>query len=65
MGSTFAFKLLGGWDRVGAGVPRSEANPNQMWKGHELAVLDHEKVFGYLKLAEGEAKPWRRFGMVV
>jgi hypothetical protein len=40
---------------------REAENPNLMWKGHELAVLDHEKVFGYLKLAEGEAKPWRRF----
>ena len=40
---------------------REAENPNLMWKGHELAVLDHEKVFGYLKLVEGEAKPWRCF----
>lgn len=40
---------------------REAENPNLMWKGHELAVLDHEKVFGYLKLADGEANPWRRF----
>jgi hypothetical protein len=40
---------------------REAENPNLMWKGHELAVLDHEKVFGYLKIAEGEAKPWRQF----
>lgn len=40
---------------------RGSDNPNLMWKGREMAVLDHEKVFGYLKLAEGDAKPWRRF----
>lgn len=40
---------------------REAENPNLMWKGHELAVLDHEKVFGYLKLADGEVKAWRRF----
>lgn len=40
---------------------REAGNPNLMWKGHEMAVLDHEKVFGYLKLAEGEGRPWRRF----
>lgn len=40
---------------------REALNPNLMWKGHELAVLDHEKVFGYLTLAQGEAKPWRPF----
>ncbi|WP_395741165.1 HipA family kinase [Prosthecobacter sp.] len=40
---------------------RSRDNPNLMWKGQVLAVLDHEKVFGYLKLSDGEAQPWRRF----
>lgn len=40
---------------------REAENPNLMWKGRELAVLDHEKVFGYLNLAEGGAKPWRAF----
>ena len=40
---------------------REAENPNLMWKGHELAVLDHEKVFGYLTLAEGDTRPWRAF----
>ena len=40
---------------------REGGNPNLMWKGHELAVLDHEKVFGYLSLSQGGAKPWRPF----
>lgn len=54
-------ELVLAFDGLVQHTDREAENPNLMWKGHELAVLDHEKVFGYLKLAHGEAKPWRRF----
>ena len=40
---------------------RAPDNPNLLWRGHELAVLDHEKCFGYLGLAGEESRPWRAF----
>jgi hypothetical protein len=40
---------------------RASDNPNLMWRGHEIAVLDHEKCFGYLGLAPDQKRPWREF----
>ena len=40
---------------------REVGNPNLMWKGGELAVLDHEKVFGYVAQSAGTPRPWRSF----
>jgi hypothetical protein len=40
---------------------RAADNPNMMWRGHEIAVLDHEKCFGYLGLATDPQRPWREF----
>ena len=54
-------ELVLAFDGLVQHTDREADNPNLMWKGHELAVLDHEKVFGYLNLAKGEARPWRSF----
>jgi hypothetical protein len=40
---------------------REAENPNLLWRGHELAVIDHEKCFGYLALATDARRPWRAF----
>lgn len=40
---------------------REAANPNLMWKEAEVAVLDHEKVFGHLGRANDARRPWREF----
>lgn len=34
-----------------------------MWRGHEIAALDHEKCFGYLTLVSeaNRTRPWRDF----
>lgn len=40
---------------------RASDNPNLLWRGHEIAVLDHEKCFGYLSTATSQNRPWRDF----
>jgi hypothetical protein len=39
---------------------REAANPNLLWRGDELAVLDFDKAFGFLRIGEKDARPWRR-----
>ncbi len=38
---------------------READNPNLLWRGDELAVLDFDRVFCFLRTGEGEARPWR------
>jgi len=38
---------------------RETDNPNLLWRGDELAVLDFDKAFGYLRFFEKSARPWR------
>ena len=40
---------------------REPDNPNKLWRDHEIAILDHEKCFGNLVLADSQKKPWRSF----
>jgi hypothetical protein len=40
---------------------RESENPNLLWRAHELAVIDHEKCFGYLALTKDKMQPWRTF----
>ncbi len=40
---------------------RGADNPNLLWRSHQIAVLDHEKCFGYLSGAGDAARPWRHF----
>ena len=38
---------------------READNPNMLWRGDELAVLDFDKAFCFLRTGEGDARPWR------
>lgn len=49
------------FDGLAQHTDREAENPNLLWKGAKIAVVDHEKVFGYLKQGEGQPKPWRAF----
>jgi hypothetical protein len=40
---------------------REQDNPNLLWRGREIAIIDHEKCFGYLKPAAADLEPWRAF----
>jgi hypothetical protein len=37
---------------------RMADNPNLLWREDELAVLDFDKAFAWLRVTEQEAKPW-------
>ena len=39
---------------------RESDNPNLLWRGAELALLDFDKAFAFLRLEESEKRPWRR-----
>ncbi len=38
---------------------REVDNPNLLWRGDELAVLDFDKAFSFLRMGESESRPWR------
>jgi hypothetical protein len=38
---------------------READNPNLLWRGDKLAVLDFDKAFCFLRTSEDEARPWR------
>lgn len=38
---------------------REAGNPNLLWRGGELAVLDFDKAFSYLREGNAEPRPWR------
>jgi hypothetical protein len=38
---------------------RMAENPNLLWRGGELALLDFNKAFGFLRIEEKIDKPWR------
>ena len=37
---------------------RMADNPNLLWRGEELALLDFDKAFAHLRTREGDARPW-------
>lgn len=39
---------------------REPDNPNMLWRGSELAVLDFDKAFAFLRTEEAEERPWRK-----
>lgn len=47
------------FDAMVENADREADNPNLLWRGSELAVLDFDKAFGYLHLEERESRPWR------
>jgi hypothetical protein len=38
---------------------RMADNPNLLWRGSELALLDFDKAFGFLRILGQDGKPWR------
>jgi hypothetical protein len=47
------------FDAMVENADREAENPNLLWKGRELAVLDFDKAFCFLRVSETEARPWR------
>lgn len=39
---------------------READNPNLLWRGEELAMLDFDKAFAFLRTEAQEARPWRK-----
>jgi hypothetical protein len=39
---------------------REPDNPNMLWRGDTLALLDFDKAFAYLRTEEAEDRPWRK-----
>jgi hypothetical protein len=39
---------------------READNPNMLWRGDKLALLDFDKAFAYLRKEEAEDRPWRK-----
>lgn len=39
---------------------READNPNLLWRGEELALLDFDKAFAFLRTEEQEDRPWRK-----
>ena len=39
---------------------REPENPNMLWRGDKLAVLDFDKAFAFLRTEEAEERPWRK-----
>ena len=54
MENAFAF------DAMVQNADREADNPNLLWRGSELALLDFDKAFDYLRVHEAEPRPWRQ-----
>lgn len=39
---------------------REANNPNLLWRENQLALLDFDKAFAFLRLEESESRPWRK-----
>ena len=55
------FERIMVFDALVQQTDREPDNPNLLWRGREIAVIDHEKCFGYLSLAGETPMPWRAF----
>lgn len=47
------------FDAIVQNSDRLSGNPNLLWRGNELVMLDFDKSFGYLKTHANRPKPWR------
>ena len=56
---TVAMESAYAFDGMVQNSDREADNPNLLWRGGDLAVLDFDKAFGYLRSTEAEAAPWR------
>lgn len=48
------------FDAMVQNTDRGADNPNLLWKGKHLALIDFDKAFGYLRTFQAEAQPWRK-----
>jgi hypothetical protein len=48
------------FDAMVQNTDRRAENPNLLWKGKQLALIDFDKAFGYIRTFEAEAQPWRK-----
>ena len=48
------------FDAMVQNTDREPENPNLLWKGKQLALIDFDKAFGYIRTFEADAQPWRR-----
>lgn len=48
------------FDAMVQNTDRTPGNPNLLWKGKQLALIDFDKAFGYIRTFEAEAQPWRK-----
>ena len=48
------------FDALVQNTDRRQDNPNLLWRGEELALLDFDKSFSYLGVLNDEKKPWRK-----
>lgn len=47
------------FDAMVQNTDRTIENPNLLWKRDQLALLDFDKSFGYLRTHQGDTRPWR------
>lgn len=48
------------YDAMVQNSDREPDNPNLLWRGEEIAVLDFDKSFAFLRQEEKEDRPWRK-----
>lgn len=56
-----AFESAFCFDAMVQNTDRESHNPNLLWKGDQLTLLDFDKAFGYLRTkTDSKEKPWRQ-----
>jgi hypothetical protein len=48
------------FDAMVQNTDREADNPNLLWRNDELAVLDFDRAFAFLRTEERETRPWRK-----
>lgn len=48
------------FDAMVQNTDREPENPNLLWKGKQLALIDFDKAFGYTRTLQGDPQPWRK-----
>jgi hypothetical protein len=56
---TVALETAYAFDALVQNSDRMPDNPNLLWRGDELALLDFDKAFGFLRILGQDGKPWR------
>lgn len=48
------------FDAMVQNTDRGAENPNLLWKGKRLALIDFDKAFGYIRTFQADVQPWRK-----